>query len=62
MMTDAVQCAMHFQFDVGSKFFNTQLGMAQSEFNLAQNKEGMRVRQPCLTGRRCKRAGIISMV
>ena len=30
-----------FQFDVGSKFFNTQLGMAQSEFNLAQNKEGM---------------------
>lgn len=31
-----------FQFDVGSKFINTQLGMAQSEFNLAQNKEGMR--------------------
>ena len=31
-----------FQFDVGSKFFNTQLGMAQSEHNLAQNKEGMR--------------------
>jgi len=30
-----------FQFDVASKFFNTQLGMAQSEFNLAQNKEGM---------------------
>jgi len=30
-----------FQFDVGSKFFNTQLGMAQSEHNLAQNKEGM---------------------
>ena len=30
-----------FQFDVGSKFINTQLGMAQSEFNLAQNKEVM---------------------
>ena len=30
-----------FQFDMGSKFFNTMLGMAQSEFNLAQNKEGM---------------------
>ena len=30
-----------FQFDVASKFFNTQLGMSQSEFNLAQNKEGM---------------------
>jgi len=30
-----------FQFDAASKFLNTQLGMAQSEFNLAQNKEGM---------------------
>ena len=30
-----------FQFDMASKFMNTQLGMAQSEFNLAQNKEGM---------------------
>ena len=30
-----------FQFDAGTKFLNTQLGMAQSEFNLAQNKEGM---------------------
>ena len=31
-----------FQFDTASKLFNTQLGMAQSEHNLAQNKEGMR--------------------
>ena len=31
-----------FQFDTGSKFFNTMLGMAQSEFNLAQNMEGMK--------------------
>lgn len=30
------------QFDVGSKYFNTMLGMAQSEFNLAQNMEGMK--------------------
>lgn len=30
-----------FQFDAASKFLNTQLGMAQSEFNLGQNKEGM---------------------
>ena len=31
-----------FQFDAASKMYNTMLGMGQSEFNLAQNKEGMR--------------------